>query len=143
SLCIVGLLLIASCSSDDVPDPVDCSTSTLAIALLSKSDVSGCGISDGVITVTVTGGSPAYALNINGGANSSATSFTGLADGTHIIVVKDEDGCEKSLMVDVGDSTSGFTANSVIVEDDDCLTDNGSVTINATGGTQPYMYKFG
>ncbi len=143
SLCILGLLFFTSCSNDDVPGPVDCNTSTLAISVLSKTNVSGCGVSDGTISVTVTGGSPPYTLNINGGANSSTTSFVGLAAGTHTITVKDEDGCERVIVVEVEDPTAGFTTSSVIVEDNECLTDNGSITINAAGGTEPFMYKFG
>lgn len=143
TLCIIGLVSIFSCSNDDVPDPVDCNASTLTIALLAKGDVSGCGVSDGSISVTVSGGTPTYSLNINGGVNSSSTVFTALPAGSHTITVKDADGCERSLTVGVTDPGAGFTASTVIVDDNECLTDNGSVTVNVTGGTPPILYKFG
>lgn len=140
---IIGLSFFASCSSDDVPDPVDCSTSTLAISLLAKTDVTSCSASDGTIRVTVTGGNEPYTLSINSGGGSASTTFNSLPVGTHNVKVKDTDDCERSLSVTIDDPDSDLIANSVIVEDDECLSDNGSITIHATGGTEPYLYKFG
>jgi gliding motility-associated-like protein len=53
-----------------------------------------CGRSVGTINVTsVTGGTPSYQYNINGGANQASTSFTGLAIGFYTITVTDANGC--------------------------------------------------
>jgi hypothetical protein len=46
-------------------------------------------------------------------------------------------------MVDIADPSSGLMTDVETEEDNQCLTDNGSITINASGGVEPYMYKFG
>ena len=140
---LVWLTLLVSCSNDDVEDPVDCNSSSLSISLLSKTAVSICGASDGTISVTVTGGKAPYQISINGGTSGTATVFNGLPAGTHSILLKDADACERTLTVDIDDPTAGFTASAETVEDNQCLTDNGSITITVTGGVEPYMYKFG
>ena len=57
--------------------------------------------SDGQITLNITGGTPAYSYQVNGGAFSVVSTnplvISGLAAGTYNIIVKDANGCTQPL----------------------------------------------
>lgn len=98
------------------------------------------GDSDGEIEVNGDGGTPPYSYSINGGSFSSSNTFTGLTAGTYPVAVRDNNGCEFTEDLEVT-SPSNLTAYSQI-EDAKCNgNNNGTITINASGGTAPYSYQ--
>lgn len=56
---------------------------------------------DGEIEVTATGGTGPYTYSINGGTFSGINTFTGLCAGVHVITVKDSNGNEGSVSVEI------------------------------------------
>ncbi|MCW5912807.1 MAG: SprB repeat-containing protein [Cyclobacteriaceae bacterium] len=141
---LVSLLAYAGCSSNDEPEPVDCSTTDLAIALTSKSDPADCSTNNGTIVVSATGGAAPYQFSINAGTFGSSGTFNNLGPGSFSVAVKDANNCEKTLSAIVLLAPASPVAGaSVIAAHTDCLTPNGSITINVTGGTPPYEYKIG
>ena len=138
---VVAGLLLVGCSYNDVADDFDCATSDLAISLGTKSDATSCKAIDGTITVTASGGEGVYGFNINGGEYQTNNQFDKLAPGTYTIIVKDFNQCKQSLTVDIGAANSNLTATSSVQEHNQCGNPNGSVTVNASGGSSPYQYQ--
>ncbi len=101
-----------------------------------------CGIGTGSITIgAVTGGSPTYSYNVNGGTFSTSPPVTGLAAGTYTIGVKDANGCifTKTVAVSV---TTGPTAITGTTTPAGCGLTNGTYNVTGvTGGTPAYSYS--
>lgn len=142
-LCI-SLWFYTGCSSGDEPEPFDCDTSDLVINLVNDTDPSSCALDDGSIEVAATGGKTPYQYKLNNGSYGNTSTFSNLGGGTFTITVKDGRGCEKKLMGIILTTPSGPVASpSTITDQTNCLSPNGSITANVTGGATPYKYKIG
>ncbi len=95
----------------------------------------------GTITVTPTNGTAPYSYKLNPtGSYGSSNLFTDLKAGTYTIFVKDASGCEAEQMVTIGQN--GKVSSCISVEDATCHGgSDGSIVINGSGGTAPYLYK--
>jgi hypothetical protein len=62
---------------------------------------SGCETTDGVITVTATGGSDPYMYSLDGGPMQAENMFSGLGVGDYTALVTDAGGCQTSITVSV------------------------------------------
>ncbi|MEO8237080.1 MAG: SprB repeat-containing protein [Flavobacterium sp.] len=109
-------------------------TSTVLIEQIS------CQNEKGKITVQGTGGKGPYIYSINGGTYSSSNVFTDLVAGTHLINTKDTLGCKASISVVIGSYTP-LEATYVMTNGSCNGSIDGSISINATGGTSPYVYS--
>jgi hypothetical protein len=98
------------------------------------------GGSDGSISISVPNGTAPYSYSLNNGAPQSGGNFTGLTAGTFNISVVDANGCSANLSISVNEPAAlGFTSN--VLTNVNCVDDlTGSVTVNANGGTAPYLY---
>lgn len=116
----------------------------ISISSQSSTDISCSGSNDGSITITGTGGTGVLTYTLNPGATEVNTSgnFTGLAAGTYTVDVSDDNGCpvatstpeiisEPAALIIDSESSSDVTCNG---------SDDGTITISATGGTGPYNY---
>ncbi len=138
------LFLLGGCTYKDIPKAFfDCSTTTLSVTLVSKLDPTSCLAIDGSIAVSATGGLTPYAYSINTGGYQSEGAFANLGQGSYTLYAKDANNCEKWIQVDLVAPGSTFDVTTAMTPDTQCLTDNGSVTLTATGGTSPYTYQFG
>ncbi|HEY5692394.1 MAG TPA: hypothetical protein VIS49_13125 [Cyclobacteriaceae bacterium] len=138
---LVSFAFLLGCSSDDIGEPVvDCSKSSLSIALTSSIDASGCATADGSFVVTASGGKSPYTYSLNATTNSSG-SFNGLALGSYEVKVVDADQCERLLSVDILATGATLQMQFVVVQDSECLTNNGSIDATASGGTPPYEFS--
>lgn len=138
---ITCVLVFERCAYNDINASFNCENSTLAIELVSKTDVSNCRAIDGVITVTATGGIAPYAYNINGGEYQTSPSFHSLGSGTYEVRVKDGNNCWRAISVTIAAAGSTLAATVQTQADNQCTGDNGSATVNATGGVPPYQYQ--
>ena len=118
---------------------------TAVIDSVISANVSGCGVTDGTITIYVTGGSAPISYSIDGGSTfpNMTGAFTGLAAGVYNIVVDDTQGC-----LSIGGSVTITEPSSVsidlVVTTDitGCNGDtSGTITITASGGTAPLSYS--
>lgn len=98
---------------------------------------------DGSITVTANGGTPGYTYNINGSTFTANNNFTGLCAGNFNVIVQDANGCQMNLntitLTDPADLTLTEIGTSVAT----CGASDGSLTVNAGGGTPPFSYDIG
>ena len=97
--------------------------------------------SDGMITVTASGGTGVYTYTLNGTVAQSSNVFTGLGAGTYSISVFDDMGCSATISsitilnpdpITFSAFQTGISCSGIAL---------GSVTINAHGGTPPYEYS--
>lgn len=144
---IFGLiLLVSSCYySEDIPrlgSQSQCESSGLELTVTSQ-NASGCGIADGSISASPSGGISPYTFSLNGGPKESSGTFSNLMGGTYVVAVFDAKSCQAVSEVEVGIIGSTFSAISTIVPDTDCFGANGSVELTATGGKTPYQYSLG
>ncbi len=102
-----------------------------------------CNQMDGSITVTAGGGAPSYMYSNDGGTTFQASNtFPGLGAANYTIVVQDANGCTNTAVVMLNSSLVP-TINSLTITDPDCMSANGQIVVNATGGTAPLMYSIG
>lgn len=150
--CVSGAVFVglaAGLHTVSVLDSLSCPTSTSqtigqppALTLsLSKTDVSCNGGSDGSVTATFGGGTGPYTASLDGGAPAAATSpktFTGLAAGSHTVLITDAHGCTKSDSITVGQPTA--VALVLTPTNISCNGANdGTIGVSVSGGTTPYQ----
>ena len=104
------------------------------------------GVNDGSIVIFASGGTGSLTYSINNGNYQTGNTFTGLSAGTYSIYVKDS--------LNLIDSISGInifeplsikpTINLInIINCSEFNVNDGSITIYASGGTQPYQFSIG
>jgi hypothetical protein len=128
------------CTSEQEPIPDDCIANGITLVLSTKTDAN-CGQADGSISVTATGAGGVFTFTINGQASASTGDFENLAAGSYVIVATEAGGCTAELTVEILNA-DGVNATADTT-DSDCESPDGSITVNATGGTAPYEYKIG
>jgi gliding motility-associated-like protein len=114
-------------------------TQPLSVSLVSKSNITCNGLSDGSITVTASGG--VGTLTFDWGGGITGPSRTNLAAGTYTVTVRDANNCTVTL-------TETLTQPSVLTVSASgtnikCFGEStGSVDASVAGGTQPYTYAW-
>ena len=99
-----------------------------------------CGQPDGVVTITVTGGTPTY--NYLWSNTATTASINNVIAGTYTVTVTDLNGCSESLSVTIAD-LAGPTATIIASDSVSCYGGgDGMATVSVTGGTLPYNYTW-
>lgn len=101
-------------------------------------DAKTVGGTDGTITITASGGTPAYQYSKDGLNFQSLNTFTGLSAGTYTITVKDINACSKTQQVTVSQPSSLQLSATKISPN--CQQSNGAINLMVSGGTSPYNY---
>lgn len=95
-----------------------------------------CGVPDGTVLITPTGGMPPFTYSL-GGLTQNTGYFTGLRPGVYSIIVRSATSNHyTSVIVNTKDQPV-VTAN--VINPSGCGS-NGSVALNVSGGTPPYKY---
>jgi hypothetical protein len=98
-----------------------------------------CGLNNGSVTATATGGTGALQYSIDGIIYQASAIFNAVAAGTYILYVKDANGCIKTLPVTILNLTApSLTATSSPAS---CGLGDGTITAIATGGTSVLSYS--
>jgi len=82
--------------------------STLAATAQTSSD-NLCGGDNGKAIITATGGSGNYEYQIDAKGFGGNNTFEGLKEGTHSVVVKDSEGCQTTLSVNIDHGNTGIS----------------------------------
>lgn len=107
---------------------------------LSSTPPTCAGFTNGSITITPTTGTAPYSYSLNGGPVQLSNVFPNLGANTYTINFSDANGCTGSNSVTL--SPVSPLASSALTQDANCFGDNnGSVTINPSGGTAPYQFS--
>ncbi len=96
-----------------------------------------CGLSDGAIEVSISGGQKPYSYQWN--TDETYASISNLSGGNYTLTVTDNIGCVKVFsysIIDQTDLTASISTNVIECHEDG----NGSLTVDVQGGTAPYTY---
>ena len=126
------------CEKDTVEEPVDCNANPVEVELISVQD-SNCATDDGEVEVAGTGGNGTYKYSLDGGTSQTSPIFSGLPAGLYEITATDGNNCSGTLEVEVM-NREGLNM-SVDVENAGCKKSEGSLTVTAVDGPEPYTYK--
>ncbi len=96
---------------------------------------------DGTITVTPTGGIPPYQYRLDGGPPQASNVFTNVAPGPHTVTFVDAIGCTGSVAVTVTAGFTPLTANITTTATSCPTLNDGTITVNPTSGSAPYLYR--
>lgn len=127
-----GCVFTKTTSITNIPGPT---------AITGTTTQASCNTNNGTYNVTgVTGGTAAYTYSVDGVATASLTS--GLAAGTHTVLVKDANGCTFSTTFIIG-TANGPSSFTVASTNASCGSANGTATVTGvTGGTPTYSFSF-
>ena len=102
-----------------------------------------CLQSNGVINMTVTGGTEPFYYSASTGAvlvsYSRTFSISGLSAGQYNFLVTDAGLCQMTAGTTL-ETPGGITSVNVQGQNSTCSSNNGSITVNTVGGTLPYTY---
>ncbi len=127
----------SNCSKDTVISI----TQPLAIAANYTVTAAKCfGANDGTISINASNGTAPFQYSVNGGTvYQSGNSFT-LSAGTYNVRIKDNNNCTKDTSIVVA-QPAAITATYTITNVKCNGGNNGTISINANGGTVPYQYS--
>ena len=107
-----------------------------------KTDPSDCGISDGTITATGSGGTPGYMYNLNGGSYQASNLFTGLSAGNYTVGVQDANGCTDTYNITLIAPSGPTVSGTPTVVNETCAGfSDGSISVSGTGGSGNYQFS--
>ena len=101
----------------------------------------GCGLSDGTITITATGGTSPFEYSFDNGANFQTSSIFSTASAiAYDVVVRDNSGCSAAAQVMVNQAATTLTFTTSIT-DASCGASDGEIVVNGSGGAGGYSYS--
>ncbi len=102
------------------------------------------GFADGSIDMSASGGSSPYVFDIGGGVTNNDGQFSGLMSNTYNITVTDGNGCMINCASVLITEPAALSCTVNGATDETCSAlDNGTIDVNASGGTAPYVYDIG
>ena len=109
-----------------------------SLSLQSSTDAT-CGASNGSATVVASGGTEPYVFNWEN--DVTGPTLSNVVAGNYGVTVTDANGCEASLVVTIND-IGGPSLSLENSTDATCGASNGSATVVASGGTEPYVFNW-
>lgn len=139
-VCMLILPGLTACSNEPPLEMVDCETIDLSIKVTGIK-YTDCGLPNGEITVSASGGSSPYSYKVLNGELQSSPIFHELPADLYTIEVIDASGCTDSIKTLVS-SKEGFSTR-VSVTPSGCENNLGTVTVEPIDGVPPYKYQLG
>jgi hypothetical protein len=112
------------------------------LTLLSKTNISCNGLSDGSIQLSASGGTGVHQFSINGGTSYQTSGvFNGLTAGSYSVLVKDAAGCKQGFIVKLNEALPVSFDASVTAPACSNSTDGSLLIHSATGGIGAFSYS--
>ncbi len=121
----------------DIPVTITQPATGITGNIVSQTNVTCFGSSDGTFTVEGSGGTAPYQFSLDGATFQASGIFSGLSAGTYTVTISDATPCTTDIQVIITEPE----ALSISFEKNDASCpgeDDGSITLTITGGTQPY-----
>jgi len=112
---------------------------SLSTALSQTQPVSCFGGNNAIVTLTVSGGTPAYSYNWSNGV--STQNLNGVASGNYTVTVSDANGCTRTGNIFVTQPGAPLAVSTSVSAPVSCYGGaNGTASTAVAGGTSPYNY---
>ncbi len=135
-------LLSSSCADKEITNDLKCTSSSLSLILVSKTETTSCKSINAQLEVAGVGGDGPYDYKKGDGIYQTNPVFTNLGAGTYSIFVKDTKGCVRQLDVPITAANSTLDAIFSSSPDNQCEAPHiGTISITPSGGTLPYVIK--
>ena len=108
------------------------------VSISNSKNVSCFGLNDGVATAAPSGGNAPFSYSWNTLPIQNTSTATGLAPGSYMVTVTDNNGCIATAGVLITQPTAINAIPGVI--NPTCGLNNGGINISASGGNPPYQY---
>ncbi|QHS63415.1 SprB repeat-containing protein [Chitinophaga agri] len=105
------------------------------LTLVSRQQVPCASLPVGSITVTGSGGTGGLQYSIDNLNWQSAATFNGLVAGAYTVMVRDQNGCVKTLSTEIVPVNPPIVIDSITVNDIVCYGQKGTIQVRAHGGT--------
>ncbi|MBL0343395.1 MAG: gliding motility-associated C-terminal domain-containing protein [Bacteroidetes bacterium] len=116
-------------------------TAALASSASVSQQVSCFGGSNGVVDLTISGGTAPYFYSWSNGA--STQDLNGVAAGTYSVTITDNNGCTTSCTVTVTQPVASLSGSTTTTSNISCFSgNNGAIDLTVAGGTAPYSYNW-
>ena len=113
-----------------------------ALSVLLTPQNANCTAANGIITSTVTGGTPIYTYSWTGLGGAGATTNS-LVVGTYSVTVTDSKGCTLTTFATIGTTPGGLAAITSPSNNVTCFgASNGNLTATSIGGVGPFTYSW-
>jgi len=125
---------------EDDHDPAVIDLCLLSCSITEVNNISCFNEVDGSFTIEGIGGTQPYSFEATVLGSSTSGIYTNVAPGTYEITVSDANNCSSICTVtisDVAELSCSLQSNNV----SNCEVSDGSLTVNANGGTPPYIYS--
>ncbi|CAN5347590.1 hypothetical protein BH23BAC1_BH23BAC1_08340 [soil metagenome] len=116
-LIVIGMLFsIFSCndSEDDDPPSADCTAANIDVTVNITN--SACGVSEGAISASATGGTGAIQFSLDGTTYQSSGEFTEMPPGDYELRARDANNCVATIPVDINSGISFQASIKPIIE---------------------------
>ena len=126
---------------DSVSVSINQPQSPLVIDSISSSDLLCFNTPSGNIQLFGIGGTPGYTYRLNGGQTQTSNSFVINKGGVYLVHIIDSNNCIAVDTVNLNEPAQ-LVVNIANVTNENCeFEGNGSIELNATGGTNPFEYS--
>ena len=135
----IRLITTSGCISDTATSTIVVTCASCNLTATTTAQATTCGLANGGVSVTATGGTAPYTYAWSSGGFTTATAGP-VAAGTYTVTVTGGAGCTRTATGVVATSvplTATTTAQATT-----CGNANGGVSVTATGGTAPYTYAW-
>ncbi|MCS6904721.1 MAG: fibronectin type III domain-containing protein [Bacteroidia bacterium] len=143
---VVRVVDVNNCSAETRSVVISEPAAPLSANILSQSNVSCFGASNGSFNVLAAGGTPPYVyiLRPQGGTPfppQASGSFNNLPAGNHTVTIRDANNCTLDIPARITQPAE-LRVNVLFTRDATCFNSaDGSITVGATGGVAPYRYS--
>lgn len=128
-----------TCAITDVNNCTASVSATLSdpapLQLSSSTQPTPCGLSEGSMTVQVTGATAPYTYSWSPITNTTGTALN-LPSGIYMVTVTDANGCWSSITDTVSISNGPVLTETITASS--CMSNNGAISVVVSGGTPPY-----
>jgi gliding motility-associated-like protein len=126
----------------NVPITITQPLSAVGGSISGQTNVSCFGGNNGAVSVDGSGGTPGYQYSFEGGAFQASGTFSGLSAGNYTVTVRDNNLCTFNVPVSITEPASAVGGSITAQTNVSCFGgNNGSVTVDGSGGTPGYMYS--